>query len=504
MNKKIKLLLVGMLVFCISFTTIGAKAANPENNPTVGKDLYATVDESFDFSKVKFGEAVGSSGLKKIFLGDFDSTNAYTLKNTFTAYCLDASKTYPDRGYVSIEKYKSNYTDEAKTMTVLIASLFNSQYNFMSNELSNYKQIVNLTYKFDGTTDAEFISALKACKSNSSCNFSNKVSMTGMMKLDSDEITSAVSLDKSITATLENSLYEKYKIEQANTANVKGYEEAMWIISNTYPMTSIGNMLSKIEGVTLDGVKNDIKTLEGTVSDDLLDKYIYSIVQYAVWHVTGSQDDMGKTIGTELSAVDSSKSITNLAKLYSYLITEGKKHDTYNPGTIKINVNKPEKPTEKETNTEITSGKYSFSTDSSLVKTINVTIENNEDGKIKLLDSNMKEMTMVNGSYELTSGEEFTISVPRKANITKVTINASAKGEVYDVSSSRKYSPYLVLNQSFITGRMTTEIDANATLSVDIGPATGVENVAILLVVTLVSFSIGYLVLGYKNKPVEI
>ena len=51
---------------------------------------------------------------------------------------------------------------------------------------------------------------------------------------------------------------------------------------------------------------------------------------------------------------------------------------------------------------------------------------------------------------------------------------------------------------------MTTEIDASAVLNVDIGPATGVENVAILLVITLVSFSIGYLVLGYKNKPVEV
>ena len=320
----------------------------------------------------------------------------------------------------------------------------------------------------------------------------------------SDNSFNSMDLNQNINLTLEKALYEKYKVEQANTANVKGYEQAMWIISNTYPMITIDNMLSKINGVTLDGIKDDIKKLEGTVSDELIDSYIYSIVQYAVWHVTGSRDAENNTIGNEISATDSSITIPNLAKLYSYLITEGKKHDTYNPGTIKINVNKPEKPVEKETNTEITSGKYSFSTDSSLVKTIVVSIENNEDGNIKLLDSDNKEMTLINGIYELNSGEEFTISVPRKSNITKVTINAYAKGEIYDVSSARKYSPYLVLNQSFITGRMTTEIDASATLNVDIGPATGVENVAILLVITLVSFSIGYLVLGYKNKPVDM
>lgn len=135
---------------------------------------------------------------------------------------------------------------------------------------------------------------------------------------------SSMEINKIVDVTLEKALYQKYKVEQASTANVKGYEEAMWIISNTYPMITIENMLSKVGGLTLEGIKDDIKTLEGTVSDDLIDKYIYSIVQYAVWHVTGSQDDQGKTIGVELSAVDSSKSIPNLSKLYSYLITEGK------------------------------------------------------------------------------------------------------------------------------------------------------------------------------------
>lgn len=500
MNKKINLLLVGLLVFCISFISVQAKATYPKSNPTVNKDLYVTVDEKFDFSKVKFGEAVGSSELKKIFLGDYDSTNPYNLKDSFTAYCLDASKLYPDQGYQYVSKLGT--TAEAKTYQALISTVFNSEFNYKSSELSGFKYLGSV--EFENATAEEIINALEACRTNAACALPTGVKINNMYKSKDGINVSSMEINKIIDVTLEKALYQKYKVEQASTANVKGYEEAMWIISNTYPMITIDNMLSKVGGLTLEGIKDDIKTLEGTVSDDLIDKYIYSIVQYAVWHVTGSQDDQGKTIGVELSAVDSSKSIPNLSKLYSYLITEGKKHDTYSPGTIKINVNKPEKPVEKETSTEITSGKYSFSTDSSLVKTIVVSIENNEDGNVKLLDSDMKEMTLVNGVYELQSGEEFTISVPRKSNITKVVVNAYAKGEIYDVSSARKYSPYLVLNQSFITGRMTTEIDASAVLNVDIGPATGVENVAILLVITLVSFSIGYLVLGYKNKPVEV
>ena len=33
---------------------------------------------------------------------------------------------------------------------------------------------------------------------------------------------------------------------------------------------------------------------------------------------------------------------------------------------------------------------------------------------------------------------------------------------------------------------------------------TGVENVAMLLMVTLVAFTLGYLVLSYKNKPIQL
>ena len=501
MNKKVSLLLVGLLVFCTSFINVNAKAAYPKSNPTVGKDLYATVDEEFDFSKVKFGEAVGSGSLKKIFLGDFVSSDPYNLNNSFTAYCLDASKTYPDRGYQNVSK-KTNWTVDAKIINTLIATLFNSEFGYKKAELIGYKGVPSADY--EGVTANDLATALENCRTNADCTLPTGIKINSIMVSKSDNSFNSMDLNQNINLTLEKALYEKYKVEQANTANVKGYEQAMWIISNTYPMITIDNMLSKINGVTLDGIKDDIKKLEGTVSDELIDSYIYSIVQYAVWHVTGSRDAENNTIGNEISATDSSITIPNLAKLYSYLITEGKKHDIYDPGTIKINVNKPEKPVEKETSTEITSGKYSFSTDSSLVKTIVVSIENNEDGNIKLLDSDNKEMTLINGIYELNSGEEFTISVPRKSNITKVTINAYAKGEIYDVSSARKYSPYLVLNQSFITGRMTTEIDTSATLNVDIGPATGVENVAILLVITLVSFSIGYLVLGYKNKPVDM
>lgn len=499
MNKKVNLFLIGLLVFCISLTSINAKATYPTTNPKDGDTLYATVDEEFDFSKVKFGDAVGSDKLQKIFLGNYDTTNPFELKNSFSAYCLDASKVYPDQGYQYVRTLGT--TNSAKYSQVMITNIFNSEFEYKKNELSGYKYLINVSPQDKADN---LISTLETCKTNPSCELpSITVGDIVIQKSNSNELN-WLEINNPIKVTLENSLYPKYKVEKASSSNVSGYEEAMWVISNTYPMITIDTMLSKVGSITLDNIKADIKTLEGTVTDELVDSYIYSTVQYAVWYLTGSKDAYDETIGSTMSAVDSSKSIPSLSKLYLYLITEGKKHNSYNPEKIQISIDKPEKPEEKETSTEITSGKYSFAVNSNEVDKIVVTIADNDDNQIKLLDENGEALTIINNTYELKSGQKFYVSIPRKSNITKVTLNAHAEGEIYDVSSSRKYSPYLVLNQSFITGRMTTEVNAEAQLVIEIAPATGVVDVAILLVVTLITFSMGYLVLGYKNKSIEI
>ena len=46
--------------------------------------------------------------------------------------------------------------------------------------------------------------------------------------------------------------------------------------------------------------------------------------------------------------------------------------------------------------------------------------------------------------------------------------------------------------------------DINTSFDIVINAKTGVEDVAVLLMVTLVAFSLGYLVLSYKTKPVEL
>ena len=88
---------------------------------------------------------MGSSELKKIFLGDYDSTNPYNLKDSFTAYCLDASKLYPDQGYQYVSKLGT--TAEAKTYQALISTVFNSEFNYKSSELSGFKYLGSVEFE---------------------------------------------------------------------------------------------------------------------------------------------------------------------------------------------------------------------------------------------------------------------------------------------------------------------------------------------------------------------
>ena len=69
MNKKINLLLVGLLVFCISFISVQAKATYPKSNPTVNKDLYVE-DKVPPFTN------------RSISHNEFDETTVETLRAT--------------------------------------------------------------------------------------------------------------------------------------------------------------------------------------------------------------------------------------------------------------------------------------------------------------------------------------------------------------------------------------------------------------------------------------
>ena len=66
------------------------------------------------------------------------------------------------------------------------------------------------------------------------------------------------------------------------------------------------------------------------------------------------------------------------------------------------------------------------------------------------------------------------------------------------------YSPIFVNAQNVMVGGKIKSITVEKDFDLVYNPKTGVENIAVLLMVTLVAFSLGYLVLSYRAKPVGL
>ena len=68
------------------------------------------------------------------------------------------------------------------------------------------------------------------------------------------------------------------------------------------------------------------------------------------------------------------------------------------------------------------------------------------------------------------------------------------------------FSPVLGMSQNVLVGGRVTQTDITGSFSQDIfkNVETGIQNIALLLMVTLVAFAVGYFVLSYKQKPVQL
>ena len=121
MKKKILLSVLTLFVLSVFAVKVNAQesllgvgndvaAKAPTTIPSSGTTMYATLSDSFDFSRVEFASTgstamYGKSDLKKIFLGGQDlgklqssELNINVLKDYFSAYCLDGNAKYPGFG----------------------------------------------------------------------------------------------------------------------------------------------------------------------------------------------------------------------------------------------------------------------------------------------------------------------------------------------------------------------------------------------------------------------
>ena len=68
----------------------------------------------------------------------------------------------------------------------------------------------------------------------------------------------------------------------------------------------------------------------------------------------------------------------------------------------------------------------------------------------------------------------------------------------------RVYEAYSPLVQNVASGGKATPVSKEAELKIDVNVHTGLVNIAGLFVMTMIVFSLGYLLLSYTNKKVEL
>lgn len=315
-------------------------------------------------------------------------------------------------------------------------------------------------------------------------------------------------------------LFSKFKL----SGNLDGREHALWILEHSYPALSLSDALAAA-GTSLDAVKGEVCGLEGHEYADgtcngldnldvYVENYIYGIVQYALWYSMGPSatpyyngvDPAGNTIGDTITAASGSASTTNLQTFYHYLIQE-RTYDNYGSTTYtnEISLSKPAAGKEifKESKTAYTYGPYKATYSVLEANGMNISAKNDsaELSKIKFIDEEGNTIT------RLTNGQTFYVVVDKKAKIGSVKLHLSLVDPVgFNPATNRGkvYSPIYVNAQNVMTVGKIESITVEKDFDLVYNPKTGVENIAVLLMVTLVAFSLGYLVLSYRAKPVGL
>lgn len=497
----------------------------PSRIPDVGAKLYATVQDPFDYSKIKFvngsNQVSGSTTMRKIVMTDkfeYAETGGDIGVGTdwFSAYCLDGRLKYPENGiYFASRNNVTTYEDFLKVMVeqaLLNQSNTTNEMYQLFKEARNYKAAFTAEFTTPGYNDAQ--SAVESMKTTKTLTvnisrviFANAQGATKIItaaQLNAAAGKTGDVFELVINATVEenNYLFDIYTVKAMD--KTISYNRALWMIEHSYPSLSLKDSLA-IAGADYDKLTNEIKTLETSATtaelEKLVENYVYSTIQYAIWKVNDGVDMAGNTLGKELTGSE------ELNKLYKYLI-EDKGNSFYASygentfsGTLSIT-----KPTAKNEIYEQTNEIYKygpFNVQGGFIETgkIYLNVKDADKNGVKLVNKNGDEITEVN------PGEEFYVVANKKSKIANVTIEASAPGAkkfVPDGNRGRVYYANSALGQNVITGGKIETTATNQSFELLFNPSTGVEDVGMLFIVTIAAFAVGYFVLTRKNQPVEL
>lgn len=524
MKKKFLNSLFVVLSFFLMITMTDALTAKaPGEVPAENESLYATVDSNFDFSKIKFKTTTGDEvaamdNMKKIMLstGIVDGSVPELSANWFSAYCLDGSEKYPSTGYAVMAPYLS--TDQTKFEAALRAAFYNmtntSDYlggralyeliytakDFTGDPIIDFVVPDEQTYDYTQAL-ADLTAGKEVTVTLTSVTYTNLT--TNQLKTFTAEDLSAALYGNGnkpfeVTITRENMLFNMYTSTKMPTT--KNYNHALWIIEHSYPTFDL-NASIQMAGGDVQTLLNEVKALHEGVSDEdattLMENYVYSTVQYAIWKVVDGKDSLGTSLG------DSLVGSTELNKLYQYLILDRAEYATYGSqefgASFGLNYPKGKDIIDKETNDYYKYGPFSVTSGLVSYETATVSVKGSVSG-VKIVDAAGNEITKIN------KDQDFYVIANKDANITSLNVEvATDDGYVFEPASNRGriyYSNY-ALGQNVLSGGIIKPVTASQSFELLFNPKTGVEDVAILLVITLVSFAIGYFVLKFNNQQVQ-
>lgn len=539
MKKKILFSVVALFVFTVFAISVNAqnsllgvgtdvKAKAPATIPSAGSTVFATVSDPFDFSKVQFSAATGSDTvygkeeLQKIFLGTGldinkiknDNLGVDVLLNYFSAYCLDANAKYPEFSIYSNYEFLQNYmvytntnaseSDRAlagqRMIQLMVTAAFINDKS-MSSEIAtaNADKPIGPAVEFefvDGTTQADF--TMDSLKNEPTKTRTVKITTVTYSDGTADN---TVTVNKNLSFKATDILFDKYTTKDNLEAK---YNHALWIIEHSYPTMTIADTIAAASA-NLDTLKTQVNTLEGgSLSGDALDtaveNYVYGTIQAAIWKVyDGYEDDNGNKLGGEI------KNSTELDKLYKYLIDTSRDYSGYNShkynDTFSTSAPAAGKEVAKTDSKNQTFGPYKVTYDALSTDPITLSKDSTADAGIKIVDKDGNEITSV------ANGGTYYVLVPKTVKDGTIKVNYSVTNvSKFEPSGNRGriYYPNYANTQNVITAGKITTASITGSYSVATNPKTGVENVGVLLMVTLVAFSLGYLVLSYKAKPVGL
>ncbi len=556
MKKRILITIIFLGVF---FTFVfGVKALErakaPTEIPAVGTKMYASTDtldavnDAFNYSAISFksgsNTVAGSAYMEKIKLStnyNITETTPPSIElsdNWFTAYCLDPSLYYPRNGLSAtynigsvLSNAGSGDIDKSVLDQAVLAGLLNRGIN--RNIYNLFKRLLGgteltVSYELPEGYNASDANVYKTILTNildgqelsfkinsiSSVVNSETVTITGEEIRSVEILEGGGSPDPTATdpyyITLSNADIHFDIYKAANMENNAANNHMLWIIEHSYPTIDLDRLYADA-GVIASNLRTEVLGLPGNTElsdDDKIENYVYSTIQYAIWHVLGIEIH-GKTIGDTLVSTDSANAskVVELNKLYQYLIVDRSEYATYGDssktfGNTLTIVAPSGKAIKEESDSTIKYGPYKVTSDMVTAGNISLSVKDNVKG-VKIVNAANNEITSIK------ENEDFYILVDKKTKIASDRVYIVAKtteGKTFEPSSNRGrvYYSSNPLTQNVASGGKIKSVEAENSIKIDVNVHTGILNIASLFIMTLIVFSIGYLLLNYKNKQVEL